>query len=56
MTLQDADPGDIPAFLDRRPFVGTYTNLRDFRNCEGQGKLEIMRKSAELVDEARGYR
>ena len=37
MTLQDADPGDIPAFLDRRPFVGTYTNLHTFRDvCEYQ--------------------
>ena len=37
MTLQDADPGDIPAFLDRRPFVGTYTNLHTFRDvCEHQ--------------------
>jgi hypothetical protein len=34
MTLIDADPGDIPAFLDRRPFIGTYTNLNQFRNCE----------------------
>lgn len=25
---------DIPAFLDRRPFVGTFTNLQAFRNCE----------------------
>jgi len=25
---------DIPPALDRRPFIGTYTNLRDFRNCE----------------------
>jgi hypothetical protein len=37
MILQDADPGDIPAFLDRRPFVGTYTNLHTFRDvCEHQ--------------------
>ena len=34
MTLQDADPGDIPAFLDRRPFIGTFTNLTQFENCE----------------------
>jgi hypothetical protein len=34
MTLQDADPGDIPAFLDRRPFIGTFTNLKGFINCE----------------------
>lgn len=25
---------NIPAFLDRRPFVGTFTNLQAFRNCE----------------------
>jgi hypothetical protein len=25
---------DIPPALDRRPFIGTYTNLQAYRNCE----------------------
>jgi hypothetical protein len=37
MTLQEFHPGDIPAELDRRPFIGTYTNLHTFRDvCEHQ--------------------
>ena len=27
------DPLDIPPMLDRRPFVGTYTNLNSYDNC-----------------------
>lgn len=35
MTLIDTtDHGGLPAFVDRRPFVGTYTNLQGFKNCE----------------------
>ena len=45
MTLQDADPGDIPAFLDRRPFIGTYTNLHTFRDvCEEQFQRRYVKK------------
>jgi len=37
MTLQEFHPGDIPAELDRRSFIGTYTNLHTFRDvCEHQ--------------------
>src|SRR5215472_13539073 len=37
MTLVDRDQGDIPPFLDRRPFIGTFTNLRTLRDvCEYQ--------------------
>lgn len=32
--MLDAQLLDILPFLDRRPFVGAYTSLRDFRNCE----------------------
>lgn len=34
MTLAERDQGGIPPFLDRRPFIGTYTNLKAFLNCE----------------------
>jgi hypothetical protein len=45
MTLQDADPGDISAFLDRRPFIGTYTNLHTFRDvCEYQAFRRYVKK------------
>jgi hypothetical protein len=45
MTLQDADQGDIPAFLDRRSFIGTYTNLHTFRDvCEYQAFRRYVKK------------
>jgi hypothetical protein len=35
MTVVDTtDHGGLPAFLDRRPFIGTFTNLKGFMNCE----------------------
>jgi hypothetical protein len=51
MTLQDADPGDIPAFLDRRPFVGTYSNLHTFRDvCEEQFQRRYIKKDQPYVE------
>ena len=51
MTLQDADPGDIPAFLDRRPFIGTYTNLHTFRDvCEHQAYRRYVKKDQEFFE------
>ena len=34
----------IPDFLDRRPFVGTYSNLNGFRNCEHQFYRRYIKK------------
>ena len=51
MTLIDSDPGDIPAFLDRRPFVGTYTNLHTFRDvCEHQAYRRYVIKDQPYVE------
>jgi hypothetical protein len=45
MTLIDADPGDIPAFLDRRPLVGSFTMLHTIKNiCEYQGWRRFIKK------------
>jgi len=49
MTLIDADPGDIPAFLDRRPFVGTYSNLKAFINCEYAMNRRYIKKDLPFV-------
>lgn len=53
MTLQDADPGDIPAFLDRRPFIGTYTNLNQFKNCEHAMFRRYIKKDQPYVETAK---
>jgi hypothetical protein len=51
MTLQEFHPGDIPAELDRRPFIGTYTNLHTFRDvCEEQFQRRYILKDQKFVE------
>lgn len=41
---------DIPAFLDRRPFVGTYTILNTYRNCPHQMARRYIVKDQPFVE------
>src|SRR6202044_2371324 len=52
MTLVDTtDHGGVPAFLDRRPFVGTYSNLHTFRDvCEEQFQRRYIKKDQPYVE------
>ena len=52
MTLQDPPlADDIPAFLDRRPLVGTYTLLNNFKNvCEHQTYRRYVIKDQKYVE------
>jgi hypothetical protein len=41
----------IPAELDRRPFIGTYTNLHTFRDvCEEQFQRRYIKRDQEFVE------
>jgi hypothetical protein len=43
--------GSLPSFLDRRPFVGTYTNLNTFRSvCEYQAYRRYIKKDIPYVE------
>ena len=44
------DPLDIPAFLDRRPFVGTYTILNSYKNCPHQMARRYIIKDQKYVE------
>ena len=41
---------DIPAFLDRRPFVGTFTNLNSYKNCPHQFFRRYLLKDQPYVE------
>lgn len=41
---------DIPPFLDRRPFIGTFTNLQAFRNCEHAMYRRYIKKDIPYVE------
>jgi hypothetical protein len=41
---------DIPGFLDRRPFVGTYTNLNGYKNCPHQFYRRYVIKDQKYVE------
>jgi len=41
---------DMPAFLDRRPFVGTYTILNTYKNCPHQMARKYIVRDQEYVE------
>jgi len=41
---------DIPPFLDRRPFVGTYSILSAYKNCEHQMFRRYIKKDQPFVE------
>ncbi len=41
---------DIPAFLDRRPFVGTFTMLSSYKNCPHQMYRRYIKKDQPYVE------
>lgn len=41
---------EIPAFLDRRPLVGTYTLLNTFKNCEHQAYRRYVKRDQPYVE------
>ena len=40
----------IPAFLDRRPLVGTFTMLSTYKNCEHQAYRRYIKKDQKYVE------
>jgi hypothetical protein len=48
--LETPDPNDLPAAIDRRPTVGTFTMLNTIKNiCEHQGYRRYIKKDMPFV-------
>ena len=45
-----SDDLTIPAFLDRRPLVGTFTMLSTYKNCEHQAFRRYIKKDQKYVE------